>query len=250
MQRIKDALDNATTRGKNRGTLWASIQARRVIEFYYHGGYRTVEPYALGVTRHGHADNESLFCYQLSGFSDLNDAAGWKLYRISEMEEIKVSREQFSGDRPGYDPEDIRMVEVFCCVQPEKTAIKEVKEIPEPPETEPPPVYIAPRPPAPESLAHNELMRQFRLTHPLPIPELETYIFSGPRPQHPPERARWKNRHFAGASEGKVTSGGKPPEIYSTDTGVTLSQVCLCRYHDAVTGAPAPGLYSQVPARL
>jgi hypothetical protein len=200
---IKDLLNITTRREKNRGTLWASVQDRRIIEFYYHGGYRIVEPYALGVTRHGDADNESLICYQLSGFSDLNNAVGWKLYRISEMEEIKVSRERFAGDRPGYDPEDIHMVQVFCCVRPVKPAAGELKETTSLPEAKPPPVYPAPRPLSPESLPHNEAMRRFRFTHSPAISE------SSPLAQHPPEHSEWKNRHFAGAFEERYLTGQK-----------------------------------------
>lgn len=211
MQKIRGAVDSVTRRGKNRGTLWASIQARRIVEFYYHGGYRIVEPYALGITRRGHADNESLFCYQRSGFGDINDSKGWKLYRISEMEDIKVSREQFSGDRPDYYPENINIIEMFCCIQPERPAIEEVKEMIEAPETtetlemarsskiELQPMTNVPCQPEPVFTAHNEKMRQFRLIHPLNIWEKETYVFSDSRLKRPPERSEWENKHFSGA---------------------------------------------------
>jgi hypothetical protein len=168
---------------KIRGTLWASIQARRVIEFYYHGGYRTVEPFALGIVRHGHADNESLLCYQISGYSDLNETVGWKIYRASEMEDISVSRQQFSGERPGYDPDKIDMVTTYCCIAPAKKTVEEVKVLPkEEPKVEatPLPDYEPPRKPVIKNLTHNELMTRFRFTHPLPIPEMNTKNLPSP----------------------------------------------------------------------
>lgn len=213
MQRIRNVLDSVTRKGKNRGTLWASIEARRIVEFYYHGGYRIVEPYALGITRRGHADNESLYCYQLSGFSDINDSKGWKLYRVSEIEGIKVSREQFSGERPDYYPEKINMTEIFCRIQPEKMVTGEVKEIPQTPK-EPQEIetgLIAPviQQPEPVFLAHNEKMRQFRLIHPLNIRKREAYVFSDSRLQHPPERSEWENKHFSVAFGERYLAGQK-----------------------------------------
>jgi hypothetical protein len=169
-------------RERIRGTLWASIQARRIIEFCYHGSYRTVEPFALGIVRHGNADNESLLCYQIGGCSDLNEAVGWKLYRASEMEDISVSDEQFSGDRPGYDPNKIDMVKIRCRITPVKKTEVSVKVIPR----EEPKVEAAPLPhdePPPESeiknLTHNECMRKFRATHPTYIREIYANISSG-----------------------------------------------------------------------
>lgn len=182
MRTIREMLNISSKREKIRGTLWASIEARRVIEFYYHGGYRTVEPFALGIVMYGDADNESLLCYQMSGYSDLNMAVGWKLYRTSEMEDIEVKREQFSGDRPGYDPDKIDMVKIYCSVtrikkdeDADKIALREEPKVKVAPQS----AYEPPREPVINSLTHNELMRRFRFTHPIPIPEIYTNILSG-----------------------------------------------------------------------
>jgi hypothetical protein len=153
---IRGLLNVTPKREKNRAALRGAIKARRVIKFYYHGGCRTVEPFALGITMRGDADNESLICYQTGGHSDLNKTEGWRLYRASEMEDITVMKEEFTGARPGYDPDNIDMVEIFACVQPEKKAPVGVKEAHQPVPT------------ARQPLSHNELMRRFRVTHPLP----------------------------------------------------------------------------------
>ena len=151
-------------RETTRGTLCAAMQSRRVIEFYYHGGYRTVEPFGLGVTLDGDADNESLLCYQTGGYSEFNSTEGWKLYRAAEIEDIKILNEQFAGDRPGYDPDNIDMVKVFGCVQPEKPKENTVKKT-----AASPPVPVTTHI-APVTVTHDERMRRFRFTHPLPAP--------------------------------------------------------------------------------
>jgi hypothetical protein len=190
----------SSKRKKIRGTLWASIEARRIIEFYYHGGYRIVEPFALGIVMYGDADNESLLCYQISGYSDLNEAVGWKLYRTSEMGDIEVKREQFSGDRPGYDPDKIGMVKIYCCVTPvkkagdaDKVAPKEAPKV----KVAPQPGYELPREPVIRYLTHNELIRRFRFTHPSPIPEIYTNILSGLPAKPLPESVELKSAPLA-----------------------------------------------------
>lgn len=191
MRSLKEMLKNTSKKEETRATLCSAIGSRQVIEFYYHGGYRRVEPYCLGLIIDANADNESLLCYQTGGFSELQEAEGWKLYRASDMEEIEVSGEQFGGSRPGYNPDNVKMEVVRCRVTPGGAAAGV-------------PVagsYVKPGKLETENLTHNELMRRFRFTHPVPIPELNTYMFSGPANKRLPERTEWENKHFAGLSE-------------------------------------------------
>lgn len=182
MRSIKDLLNITTKKEKVRATLCAAINSRRIIEFYYHGGYRTVEPFCLGVVRSGGADNESLLCYQTGGFSELREAVGWKLYRASEMEDIEIHNEQFTGDRPGYEPNDVDMAILRCYVTPAKAAPKAAAV----------PYEVELQGQQPKNLTHNELMRRFRFTHPIPVPELYTNILSDPLAQPLPERVESK----------------------------------------------------------
>ncbi|HJX12775.1 MAG TPA: hypothetical protein VJ377_04525 [Dehalococcoidales bacterium] len=177
MPSVRDLLHLTTRRDKNREVLCGAIKGRRVIEFYYHGGYRTVEPFCLGVVMAG-ADNESLICYQTGGYSELLEVVGWKLYRVSEMENIEITRREFGGDRPGYDPDDIGMARIICRVVPVKIAPK-----------------IAPKVATPRvdaALTHNELMKRFRFTHPAPLPRMSGIILSRPPARTPPERPESK----------------------------------------------------------
>ena len=92
----------------------------------------------------GEADNESLLCYQVGGYSELREVVGWKLYRASEMEDIGITAEHFTGDRPGYNPDDVDMATIYCCVSPGVYAEVRTKEAPK---IAPVPVYEAPQKP-------------------------------------------------------------------------------------------------------
>jgi len=175
LRTIREFLNITVARDRTRTTICSAIESRRVIEFYYHGGYRTVEPFCLGVVMSGEADNESLLCYQLGGYSELREVVGWKLYRASEMEDIGITAGHFTGDRPGYDPDDLGMATIYCCVSPGVYAEAGTKEAPK---VAPVPCYAVPEKPVSVFLTHNELMRRFRFTHPLPLPELYTNILA------------------------------------------------------------------------
>jgi len=99
-----------------RTTICSAIGSKQLIELYYHGGFRIVEPFCLGVLMLGEADNESLLCYQVSGHSEFGDTAGWKLFRFSEISNLKVTDKNFTGARPGYDSNKLGMATICCCV--------------------------------------------------------------------------------------------------------------------------------------
>lgn len=189
MRTIREFLNITRARDRTRAAICSAIKSRRIMEFFYHGGYRTVEPFCLGLVMSGEADNESLLCYQIGGYSELHEVVGWKLYRASEMEDIEISREQFGGDRPGYDPDGVDMVTIYCCVTPETDAEVRARETLK---VEPLSGYQKSQKPVTRMLTHNELMRRFRFTHPIPIPELYTFILSGRLNNPLPERMKSK----------------------------------------------------------
>ena len=187
MRRFRELLNLDKARERTRATLCAAMEKRRVIEFSYHGGYRTVEPFCLGIVRSGDADNESLLCYQTGGISDLQEVVGWKLYRASEIQGIEPTGETFTGRRPGYDPDDTGMEHIYCRVVPAATDVAE---------TVPAPETVGM--PAARSFTHNELMRRFRFGHPLPVPELYSHVFLDPLRSPFPEPPESKMTPFPG----------------------------------------------------
>jgi len=204
---LKKMLKIGITREEKRTVICSAIRQLRALEFYYHGGYRTVEPFALGIVIPGDADNESLICYQTGGFSELLEVVGWKLYRESEMEDIVILNDEFTGERPNYDPDNIGMWQVICCVRPVRTRQPVIEE---PPvitiESSPIPNYT----PSPEVqqpivryLTHNELMERFRFAHPMPIPELYTTLW--PEPLAIPFTERLELEAWPGTKVSEVT---------------------------------------------
>ena len=207
MRGIRELLNITDAREKTRGVICSAIRSRRLIEFFYHGGYRTVEPFCLGLVMSGDINNESLLCFQTGGFSELREVVGWKLYRASELEDIEVLNDTFVGDRPGYDPDAVDMVKIYCCVTPvagsepvvEPEPIEELPRyevshlvIEEPPVEEPLPHFEEAPEDEPRYLIHNELVRLFRLGHAVPVPG----FYPGPLSSPLPEGTGWEFRHF------------------------------------------------------
>lgn len=83
-----------------------AISNRRLLRFYYEPGIRVVEPHALGVSADG---NILLRAYQTGGASKSGEHANWKLFRVEKITSLEVTGEQFSGARPGYNPNDPAM---------------------------------------------------------------------------------------------------------------------------------------------
>jgi len=175
VQSIRDMFVITRARTRIRAAICSAIKSRRVIEFYYQGGFRTAEPFCLGVVMPGEADNESLLCYQVGGHSEYGNPVGWKLFRASEISDLEITGERFSGNRPGYDPDNLEMTTVYCCVSLGTGADGGAEPAPK---VEKMPYYETPQKPTPSYLTHNELMRRFRLSHPIPLPELYTNIFA------------------------------------------------------------------------
>jgi hypothetical protein len=252
---LRKFLNIGSSREKTREVICAAIKSRRIIEFYYHGGFRTVEPFCLGLVLHGDANNESLLCYQIGGYSELREPIGWKLYRASEMSDIVVSKEQFSGDRPEYDPGSVEMEKLYCCVTPFKGS-----------EAEPPKAIAAPavevpkiekrelpsyeKPPA-RFLTHNELMRIFRFEHPDRLPELDTIHFywcllSDAAPNPLPERLESKFRPLFQLPSLFPYKDKRLVYGESENRGISVSPMWICvypHYHDesekqGISGSP------------
>ena len=84
-----------------------------IVEFYYYGGVRRVEPYSYGI--HKVTGNEVLSAYQVGGFSKSKKTLRWRLYIINKIIDIRISKEKFDlSNRPRYAPNYSRMSIVYC----------------------------------------------------------------------------------------------------------------------------------------
>jgi len=87
-----------------------AIENQNVIEFYYDGELRTVEPHCYGVTTAG---NEGLRAFQIGGYSSTGKF-GWKMYDMGKAGGITIARNQFDGPRPGYQRGDKGMSTIYA----------------------------------------------------------------------------------------------------------------------------------------
>jgi hypothetical protein len=93
--------------------LITAIRERKVIRFYYKGGYRFAEPHCYGASKEG---NELLRAYQTGGYSESGNPVGWKLLRLDEFSNLSITGDSFAGPRPQYNPNDPAMASIYCCL--------------------------------------------------------------------------------------------------------------------------------------
>lgn len=88
-----------------------AITQRHLLRFVYDGYERIVEPHLYGINT---ANREMLSGYLVAGWSASAPEPGWRNYLVSEMAGIHVLGTPFVGPRPGYNPEDQSIRQVFC----------------------------------------------------------------------------------------------------------------------------------------
>lgn len=91
----------------------SAIENREVIQFYYDGSIRIVEPFCYGINSKG---NYVLRAYQIGGYSSSGEPIGWRLYNADKMINISSTGQKFTQIRPGYNPNDRGMVRIICNV--------------------------------------------------------------------------------------------------------------------------------------
>ncbi len=91
----------------------AAIKARSVVQFYYDGGLRTVEPHCHGISRAG---KELLRAYQTAGYSKSGNPVPWRLFEVAKITGLQTLSQTFTKNRPKYNPNDRSMQQVHCHV--------------------------------------------------------------------------------------------------------------------------------------
>ena len=84
-----------------------AIRQRRVVEFAYAGGSRSVEPHAVGYDESGRL---TLTGWQLTG----KNGPGLRDFPVKSMRLLTVTARCFDGPRPGYDPEQSNLRKVVA----------------------------------------------------------------------------------------------------------------------------------------
>jgi len=88
-----------------------AIRTRSVLRFVYDGYERLVEPHLYAINT---ANHEAVSAWLVSGWSKSEPEAGWRTYLVREMADVQVLAERFAGPRPGYEPDDRRMGQIYC----------------------------------------------------------------------------------------------------------------------------------------
>jgi hypothetical protein len=90
--------------------LFVAIRTKSIIEFHYKDHHRIVEPYCYGVGNNG---NELLRGYQIGGISD-SEIPNWKLFKVSDIENLKITNRNITLIRHEYNPNDSAMLQIYC----------------------------------------------------------------------------------------------------------------------------------------
>lgn len=77
----------------------------------YKSHERIIEPHLLGKKTSG---KDALSAWQVGGYSESDRQPPWRNYSIEEIENIIVLDQTFEGPRPGYNPNDSTMVQIYC----------------------------------------------------------------------------------------------------------------------------------------
>ena len=89
----------------------AAIENKLVIEFYYKNDLRKVEPFVLGIANNG---NILLRAFQVGGESTDSSSYSWKLFTVNKISELRLSGENFRGERTLYNPNDSVFNEIYA----------------------------------------------------------------------------------------------------------------------------------------
>ena len=76
------------------GMIRKAINEKRLLEFYYDGYYRIVEPHVYGNKN----EKDGMMTYQVRGKSS-SGVLGWKRMYLEKMTNMRVLRERFPGKR-------------------------------------------------------------------------------------------------------------------------------------------------------
>lgn len=91
-----------------------AIQERKVLIFSYGDQTRMVDPFTLGY--HKDTSNLVLSAWWVGGYSESKQYPHWRLYKVDEMQNIRIDVADASSHQNGYNPNDSRMSSILCTV--------------------------------------------------------------------------------------------------------------------------------------
>jgi hypothetical protein len=106
--------------------IYEAIERRHLIQVYYGGYFRVIEPYVYGNDIHG---TDVLKAYQLAGADELGRHVGWRWFKVSKMDAIKVLSTAFPGSRPTDGARERSLQRVYCEVDSSRAGTHHSPEI-------------------------------------------------------------------------------------------------------------------------
>ena len=97
--------------GKIDGQLREAIARRSLVMFEYADLIRVVEPHRYGINSAG---KPMLSGWLRAGYSRSDPSGGWRNYLLADISAFQNLDAPFARARPGYNPRDARMREVFA----------------------------------------------------------------------------------------------------------------------------------------
>lgn len=87
------------------------INNKQLVNLYYDGGYRTIEPHCLGM---GNSGNYLLRAFQISGHSNSGKRRDWKLLDLKKIRNCVLLDQKFQHSRIGYVRGDSAMRMIYA----------------------------------------------------------------------------------------------------------------------------------------
>ena len=110
-------MNKAQNKMKWHNAICKAITEKKVIQFHYHGIDRIVEPQSHGISS---ARNEVIRGVEIYPRGASGKSIEGKLYKVSEMSELKETSQTFSAPGPHFNPDDKGMIYVHCSLAPAK----------------------------------------------------------------------------------------------------------------------------------
>jgi hypothetical protein len=95
----------------------SAIKERAVLEYWYDGFKRLIEPQCYGLS---YADHEVLRGYQIGGGSNSRRESP-KLFEVEKMKKLRKTEQHFAGPHEPYNPDDSAMKVIYACLLPHET---------------------------------------------------------------------------------------------------------------------------------
>jgi hypothetical protein len=91
--------------------IYEAIERRHLMQVYYGGYFRVIEPHVYGNDMHG---ADVVKAYQVAGTNELGRHVGWRWFKVSKMDAITVLSTTFPGSRSADGARERALQRIYC----------------------------------------------------------------------------------------------------------------------------------------